>query len=361
MGSYQQYGITVGISATFALHSELTGKAGDVSGIILSSTLNSTKNMAFPMHSTSDIDVRNYDTDGAEIQVGVFPKRCDQVTNRPYLISFMLGGACKKQTIPTAADIPFTPNGMIMSDNVQAAIEELDDEKGDNLTNTLSLDPTTMQLGISLRADTNVLSTKSWGLPSAAATYAGLMSRDDKVKLDTVEANAKDDQNASEVPFTPSGSVSATDVQGAIEELDNDIQGIGTNLGYTGAVTQGTVTSDMGSDAIIPLAGPVNAGLFSASEKAKLNSVVVNYMGVYQTKAALDTAHPTGNDGDWAIVLDPAGPAQHYSWDDNSSSWEAVDFAAITGTTNLTYTTNASGGFINSDTGTDALIPLVTT
>ena len=41
-----------------------------------------------------------------------------------------------------------------------------------------------------------------------------------------------------------------------------------TNLSYTAAVSQGTVVSDSGSDATIPLADGTNAGLISAAEKA---------------------------------------------------------------------------------------------
>jgi len=46
-----------------------------------------------------------------------------------------------------------------------------------------------------------------------------------------------------------------------------------TNLSYTPGVSNGTVNSDTGTDATIPLAGATNAGLFSAAEKTKLNSL----------------------------------------------------------------------------------------
>jgi len=46
-----------------------------------------------------------------------------------------------------------------------------------------------------------------------------------------------------------------------------------TNLSYTPGVSNGTVNSDTGSDATIPLAGTVNAGLFSAAEKSKLGGL----------------------------------------------------------------------------------------
>ena len=46
-----------------------------------------------------------------------------------------------------------------------------------------------------------------------------------------------------------------------------------TNLSYTAAVSQGTVTSDTGTDAVIPLADGTNAGLMSAAEKTKLSAI----------------------------------------------------------------------------------------
>ena len=46
-----------------------------------------------------------------------------------------------------------------------------------------------------------------------------------------------------------------------------------TNLSYIQATDKGTVTSDTGTDAIIPLTDATNAGLFSATEKIKLGTI----------------------------------------------------------------------------------------
>ena len=46
-----------------------------------------------------------------------------------------------------------------------------------------------------------------------------------------------------------------------------------TNLAYTAGVSQGTITSDTGTNATIPLADATNAGLMSASEKSKLSGI----------------------------------------------------------------------------------------
>ena len=46
-----------------------------------------------------------------------------------------------------------------------------------------------------------------------------------------------------------------------------------TNLSYIPGASNGTVNSDTGNDAVIPLADTLNAGLFSATEKSKLASI----------------------------------------------------------------------------------------
>ncbi len=62
-----------------------------------------------------------------------------------------------------------------------------------------------------------------------------------------------------------------------ISEFFNDVGYITsatgtTNLGYTASPTDGTVTSDTGTDATLPLADTTNAGLLSPGDKTKLNN-----------------------------------------------------------------------------------------
>lgn len=83
-----------------------------------------------------------------------------------------------------------------------------------------------------------------------------------------------------------------------------------TNLGYTASPTDGTVTSDTGTDATIPLADATNAGLLSPTEKTSIGSALqpgdnvselVNDAG-YVTDAGV-TQIIAGNN----ITIDPAG------------------------------------------------------
>ena len=69
----------------------------------------------------------------------------------------------------------------------------------------------------------------------------------------------------------------------ALAYLSDVIGGSETNLSYTPSPTDGTVNSDTGTDATIPLADGTNAGLISPSEKAKLSELAVNSNIVHLT------------------------------------------------------------------------------
>lgn len=66
-----------------------------------------------------------------------------------------------------------------------------------------------------------------------ATAFAGFET--DSLKLSGIEDNATADQVASEVPFTPAGGISATDVQAALVELDADIQVAAGGIDLTAA------------------------------------------------------------------------------------------------------------------------------
>lgn len=48
-----------------------------------------------------------------------------------------------------------------------------------------------------------------------------------------------------------------------------------TNLGYTASPTNGTVTNDTGTDAILPLANGINAGLMSPAQSSKVDFITI--------------------------------------------------------------------------------------
>lgn len=90
---------------------------------------------------------------------------------------------------------------------------------------------------------------------------------------DTTAAHA-----ASAISFTPSGGMTATDAQAAILEAYNNGGGGGggggaTNLAYSASPTNGTVTSDTGTDATLTLADATNAGLMAPAQHTKVAGI----------------------------------------------------------------------------------------
>jgi hypothetical protein len=164
-------------------------------------------------------------------------------------------GAVSAQTSDyDAIQVDFTPNGDIAASNVQAAIVEVRDDTDTKLTSKAN---TTTQIiagagltgggDLSTNRTLNVVAanssivvnadnisvgvitdsqhgTRGGGTLHANATtsVAGFLSATDKTKLDGIETGATADQNASEVPFTPNGDITSTNVQNAIVEVRND-------------------------------------------------------------------------------------------------------------------------------------------
>lgn len=129
-----------------------------------------------------------------------------------------------------AFEVPFNPaTSSLVSTDVQAMGEEvagrLDTNESDISgldTDKLNRDGTQPMTG-DLNLDGNDIIT-GLGLVDGRDVSA------DGAKLDTIETNAKDDQVASEVPLTPTGNISATNVQAGIAELDAEKQPLDGDL-----------------------------------------------------------------------------------------------------------------------------------
>lgn len=109
---------------------------------------------------------------------------------------------------------------------------------------------------------------------------------------------------------------------------------------------------DFGSDLVVPSGGIVWLKYYQSPNrltffmKSWSDPVISNFKGKYTSKANLDTAYPTGSDGDYAIVDAGAGSdAIEYIWD-NEEGWvegnargaSSTD-ALAEGSTNLYFTT----------------------
>jgi hypothetical protein len=94
-----------------------------------------------------------------------------------------------------------------------------------------------------------------------------------------VEDGATGDQDADEVPFDNTASgLTATDVQGAIDEVEGRVDALEaatypTNLDFDRDATTVTVESDTGTDAVLPAATTTLAGVMTGADKTKLDGI----------------------------------------------------------------------------------------
>ena len=78
-----------------------------------------------------------------------------------------------------------------------------------------------------------------------------------------------------------------------------------TNLSYTPGVSNGTVNSDTGTDATIPLADSTNAGLFSAAEKSKLEGLEPQNLQEVTDEGATTTNAITVDSVNYYSLIEP--------------------------------------------------------
>jgi hypothetical protein len=207
-------------------------------------------------------------------------------------------------------------------------------------------------------------------LPAATTSVAGLLTSADKTKLDGVAAGATANTGTvtsvaatagtgisiSGSPITTSGTITVT----------NTAPHIATNLSYTAAASNGTVNSSTGTNATLPAATTSAAGLLTSADKTKLDGIAAG--------AQVNVATNLGNsvNATSVTVTSSTGtnttlPAATTS---NAGVFVAADKTKLDGiqagaqvnvATNLTYSTAATTGTVNSSTGTNATIPAATT
>lgn len=119
-----------------------------------------------------------------------------------------------------------------------------------------------------------------------------------------------------------------------------------TNLGYTASPTDGTVTSDTGNDATVPLADGTNAGLLAPADFTKLGN---------------QSGTNTG-DQDLSVIVSDAVYGSGWNGDTTHAPSKNAVYDKIetlgAGATNLGYTPSPTDGTVTSDTGNDATVPL---
>lgn len=187
-------------------------------------------------------------------------------------------------------------------------------------------------------------------IPLADGTNAGLFSAAQKTKLDGIEANAKDDQIASEVVSSASGNLVATNVQAALEELQGDIDGLesATNdLSITHNASDVDIAIEDGADIVLNAATTSLAGAMTGADKTKLDGIEANAKDD-QTAAEVSYDNSTS-----ALTATNVRDAI----DELEQEIDALDAE----TNNLTITHNAGDVDIAIENGTDITLNAATT
>lgn len=248
-------------------------------------------------------------------------------------------------------------------------------------------------------------------IPGATTLSAGLFSATDKVKLNGIATGAQVNVPAN-LGYTTAASTgtvtSSTGTDATIPAATTSLAGlltgadktkldgiaagaqvnVATNLGYTTAASTGTVTSSTGTNATLPAATTSLAGLLTGADKTKLDGIQagaqVNVATNLSNTPAASTVSVNSSTGTNTTLpaatasaagvmtsadkskLDgiAAGAEVNVNADWNATSGDALILNKPTipsGVTDLSYTTAASTGTVNSSTGTNATIPAATT
>jgi hypothetical protein len=204
-------------------------------------------------------------------------------------------------------------------------------------------------------------------LPAATTSLAGLLTGADKTKLDgvatgatantgtvtSVAASAGTGISISGSPITTSGTITVT----------NTAPHIATNLGYTTAASNGTVTSSTGTNATLPAATTSLAGLLTGADKTKLDGIAAGAQVNVATNLTYTTAASTGtvNSSTGTNVTLPAATTSLAGLLTGADKTKLNGIAAgaqVNVATNLSWTAGTTAGpRVNSSTGTNAVIP----
>lgn len=121
------------------------------------------------------------------------------------------------------------------------------------------------------------------------AGSGAIITSAERSKLAGVEANAKDDQDADEVPYTNTTSgLTATDVQAAIDEIEARVDTNDAKVSADGSVTSHSDVTDAGSGAIITSAERSKLSGIEAGAKDDQSAAEVPYTNTTSGMTATD-------------------------------------------------------------------------
>ena len=210
-------------------------------------------------------------------------------------------------------------------------------------------------------------------IPLAGATNAGLFSAAQKTKLDGIQAGAQADQNASEVSSTASGNLTSTNVQDALEELQGDIDGLGSatnDLSITHNASDVDIDIEDGADITLNAATTSLAGAMTASDKTKLDgidtgaevNVATNLTEGTFTNTTVNVNSSTGTNATLAAASTlRAGVMSRAKFDEVEANNLKVSDINHNVSTNLSVTNTTTTNVVNSSDGTNATLTAAST
>lgn len=132
-----------------------------------------------------------------------------------------------------------------------------------------------------------------------------------------------------------------------------------TDLTFTRDATTVTVESSTGTDAVLPAATTTEAGVMSAADKTKLDGVASGATANDTDANLLNRANHTGTQPLSTLSQSGATTGQVPKW--NGTAWVPDNDNSGSGSTDLTFTRDATTVTVESSTGTDAVLPVATT
>lgn len=206
-------------------------------------------------------------------------------------------------------------------------------------------------------ANLSIFGPKSAGVWPAGASItgadgAGVVPGGTTAQLLTKKSNTDFDTEWVDPP--PLGDLSTlvttskTNIVGAINEIAGDINTETSSRANADIALQTNINNKVDKVAGYGL----SENDYTSAEKTKLATLSEHYKGTYTTSAALSTANPTGNPGDYGYVDPGTGEnAQMYIWDEVNIAW--VLSSGSTGT--IPDATETNAGIIAIATLTQAL------
>lgn len=212
-------------------------------------------------------------------------------------------------------------------------------------------------------------------ITEATSSIAGLMLPAQVDKLATIPVNLTEFTQDTVASFLVAGSnISLTyNDTGNSLTIASTASGGATNLSYTASPSNGTVVSDTGTDATVPLVDAVNAGLMGPSQHTKLAGIASGATANSSDAFLLDRANHTGTQAQSTIVNLTTDLAGKQATLVSGTNIKTVNGNSLLGSGDLTIsggggttdlglgTITSSTVQITSSTGAAVVIPTATT